>query len=64
MSISPAGNFAAQLLDARGSSPVSSSASIFSSSVLPIPGSSVTLPSRVMAATDRGASRTAFAALR
>ena len=44
--------------------PVSSSASIFSSSVRPMPGSSVTLPSRVMAATERGASRTDLAALR
>ena len=31
---------------------------------LPMPGSSVTLPSRVMAATERGASRTDLAALR
>ncbi len=44
--------------------PVSSRATVFSSSVRPMPGSSVTLPSRVMVATERGASRTDLAALR
>jgi hypothetical protein len=63
MSTSPTGNFA-RSFSAAGIVPVSSSATIFSSSVRPIPGSSVTFPSRVSAATDRGASRTVFAALR
>ena len=43
MSSSPAGYFA-RSLTAAGMSPVSSSATIFSSSVLPIPGSDVTVP--------------------
>ena len=61
--ISPVGNFA-RSLTADGMSPVSSSARSFSSSVLPIPGSDVTVPSRVIAMIDTDASRTAFAAVR
>ena len=61
--IRPAGNFARSFA-AAGMSPVSSSARSFSSSVLPIPGSEVTLPSRVSAITDTDASRTALAAVR
>ena len=60
---SPAGYFA-RSLTADGMSPVSSSATIFSSSVLPIPGNEVTVPLRVSAATDTVASRAAFAAER
>ena len=63
MSTSPTGNFA-RSFSAAGIVPVSISAWIFSSSVRPIPGRLVTLPSRVRAATDCGASRTDFAALR
>ena len=62
-SIRPGGNFA-RSFSAAGIVPVSSSARSFSSSVLPMPGSDVTLPSRVSAAIDIGASRTALAALR
>ncbi len=62
-STSPGGNFA-RSFSAAGIVPVSRSALSFSSSVLPIPGSSVTRPSRVSAETETGASRTAFAALR
>jgi hypothetical protein len=62
-STSPGGYFA-RSFSVAGMDPVSSSETIFSSSVLPMPGSSVTLPSRVSAATERGASRTVFAALR
>ncbi len=51
-------------LSADGIEPVSSSASIFSSIVLPTPASSVTVPARVLSATDTPASRIAFAALR
>ena len=47
-----------------GMSPVSSSASTFSSSVLPIPGRSVMRPSRASCATDTEVSRTVRAALR
>ena len=61
--ISPGGNFARSFC-AAGMSPVSSSACSFSSSVLPMPGSSVTRPSRVSAITDTDASRTALAAVR
>ena len=61
--ISPDGNFA-RSLTADGMSPVSSSARSFSSSVLPIPGTDVTLPSRVSAMIDTEASRTALAAVR
>jgi hypothetical protein len=63
MSTSPGGNFARSFSSA-GIVPVSSRATSFSSSVLPIPGSVVTRPSRVSAATPTGASRTALAALR
>ena len=62
-SISPGGNLA-RSFSAAGIVPVSSSALSFSSSVLPIPGSVVTRPSRVSALTDVDASRTALAALR
>ncbi len=61
--IRPAGNFARSFTEA-GMSPVSSSARSFSSSVLPMPGSSVTRPSRVRPITDTEASRTALAAVR
>ena len=61
--IRPTGIFARSFTSA-GMSPVSSSASIFSSSVLPMFGSSVTLPSRARAATDTAESRTVRAALR
>ena len=63
MSTRPGGNFPRSFSTA-GIEPVSISATIFSSSVLPIPGSSVTRPSRAIAATEVGASRTALAALR
>jgi hypothetical protein len=53
----------ARSFTAAGMSPVSSSARIFSSSVLPIPGNSVTRPSRVIASTETAASRTALAAV-
>jgi hypothetical protein len=59
----PAG-MRARSFSMAGIVPVSMRAWIFSSRVRPIPGSSVTLPSRVMAATERGASRTDLAALR
>ena len=61
--MSPGGNLARSFSTA-GIWPVSSSAWIFSSSVRPIPGNSVTRPSRVSAATEVGASRTDLAALR
>ena len=61
--ISPVGNLA-RSFSAAGMSPVSSSARIFSSSVLPMPGSSVTRPSRASAITDTDDSRTALAAVR
>ena len=60
---SPAGK-RARSLTAAGISPVSIRSAIFCSSVAPMPGISVTRPSRVSAATDRGASRTARAAVR
>ena len=60
---SPLGNLA-RSFTAAGISPVSSSARSFSSSVLPIPGTVVTLPSRVIAMIDTDESRTALAALR
>ena len=63
ISTSPAGNLA-RSLTALGMSPVSSSALSFSSSVLPMPGTLVTLPSRVSAMIDTDASRTALAAVR
>ena len=62
-SISPGGNLARSLTSA-GMSPVSSSARSFSSSVLPMPGTVVTRPSRVIAMIDTEDSRTALAALR
>jgi hypothetical protein len=62
-STSPTGYFA-RSFSAAGIVPVSSSDMILSSSVAPIPGSWVTLPSRARAATERGASRTDLAALR
>jgi hypothetical protein len=61
MSSSPAGYFA-RSFTAEGMSPVSMSATIFSSSVLPIPGSDVTAPLRASPATETVASRAAFAA--
>ena len=51
--ISPTGNFARSFTSV-GMSPVSSSASSFSSSVLPIPGSSVTRPSRASCGDGHG----------
>ena len=63
ISISPGGYFA-RSFSAAGIVPVSSSATSFSSSVLPIPGSEVTVPARVSAATETVASRAAFAAER
>ncbi len=59
----PGGNFARSLADA-GMSPVSSSARSFASSVLPIPGSSVTRPPRASCMTDTAESRTVLAAVR
>ena len=61
IAIRPGGNFA-RSFSAAGIVPVSTSARIFSCSVLPIPGSSVARPSRASAATDTDASRTALAA--
>ena len=61
--ISPVG-MRARSFWAAGMSPVSSSAFSFSSSVLPMPGSSVTFPWRERPMTDTEASRTALAALR
>lgn len=50
--------------ESAGISPVWISAVSFSSSVAPMPGSSVTVPARTSAATDPGAERTASAPLR
>jgi hypothetical protein len=61
--IRPVGNLARSFW-AAGMSPVSSNARSFSSSVRPMPGTSVTLPWRVSAITETEESRTAFAALR
>ena len=61
--ISPGGNLSRSFLEV-GMSPVSSSALIFSSSVLPTPLSSVTRPSRDRPTTDTEDSRTALAAVR
>jgi hypothetical protein len=61
--ISPAGNFA-RSRSAAGIVPLSSSATIFSCSVAPMPGSSLARPSRASAATDSEASRTLLAAVR
>ncbi len=63
IAINPAGNLA-RSLTADGMSPVSSSARSFSSSVLPIPGTDVTLPWRVRSMIETEASRTALAAVR
>ena len=63
MSTSPGGNLARSFSTA-GIVPVSTSVRTFSSSVLPMPGSDVTVPSRASAATERGASRTVLAAVR
>ena len=63
IAISPEGNFA-RSFSAAGIVPVASSARIFSCSVLPMPGSSLARPARASAATDTGASRTLFAAVR
>ena len=60
--ISVVGN-CARNLTAEGMSPVSSSRSIFSASVLPTPGSSVARPARASSATETGHSRIAFAAV-
>ncbi len=54
----------ARSFSAAGIDPVRTSVSIFSWSVLPIPGSSLARPSSASAATDTDASRTLFAALR
>ena len=51
------GGYFARSFSAAGIVPVSSSATSFSSSVLPMPGSDVTVPARVSAATDTVASR-------
>jgi len=59
-----AGGKRSRSLTAAGISPVSISARIFSSSVAPMPASSVTRPASASAATEVGASRTTFAALR
>ena len=59
----PTGIFARSLTGV-GMSPVSSSASSFSSSVLPMFGSSVMRPSRASCTTDTEESRTVRAALR
>ena len=61
--IRPTGIFA-RSFTAVGMSPVSSSAISFSSSVLPMFGSSVTLPSRASCMTETDESRTVRAALR
>ncbi len=63
ISSSPAG-YLPRSFSSAGIVPVSSSATSFSSSVLPIPASSVTRPWRVMPATDTIASRALLAALR
>ena len=63
ISTRPGGYFALSL-SALGIVPVSSSVSIFSAIVLPIPGSFVTVPARLISSIDAVASRIAFAALR
>ena len=63
MAINPAGNLA-RSRSAAGIVPVSSSATILSCNVAPIPGSSVARPARASAATDTDASRTVLAAVR
>ncbi len=61
-SIRVGGNFAFSFT-AAGISPVSSSASIFSASVLPTPGISVARPAAASSATETGLSRIAIAAV-
>ena len=61
-SIRVGGNFAFSFT-AAGISPVSSSASIFSASVLPTPGISVARPCAASSATETGLSRIALAAV-
>ncbi len=63
IAIKPGGNFA-RSRSAAGIAPVSSSATIFSCSVSPTPGSSVARPARASAATEVEASRTVPAARR
>ncbi len=63
ISTSPAGNFA-RSFSAAGIEPVSIRSTIFSWSVLPIPGRSVALPLRASAATETVDSRTVLAAVR
>ncbi len=63
IAISPGGNFA-RSFSVAGMEPVSTSARIFSCSVLPIPGISVAVPARARAAIELEASRTALAAFR
>jgi hypothetical protein len=58
------GGYLARSFSTAGIVPVSRSWPTFSSSVLPMPGSEVTVPARVSAAIERGASRTVFAAVR
>lgn len=58
------GGYLARSFSAAGMVPVWASATIFSWSVSPIPGSSVARPSRASRPTDTEASRTAFAPLR
>ena len=62
-SISEGGNFRFSFA-AEGISPVSSSVTIFCSSVLPTPGSSVALPARASSSTETGLCRTTRAASR
>ena len=61
-STSVGGNFAFSFT-AAGISPVAISASIFSASVLPTPGTSVARPAAARSATETGLSRIAFAAV-
>ena len=61
-SIRVGGNFAFSFT-AAGISPVSISASIFSASVLPTPGTSVARPAPRSSATETGLSRIALAAV-
>ncbi len=63
IAIRPGGNFA-RSRSAAGIAPVSASATIFSCSVSPIPGSSVARPARASPATDTDDSRTVSAARR
>ena len=63
IAIRPGGNLA-RSFSAAGIVPPSRSATIFSCSVLPMPESSLARPARASSATDTGASRTVFAAVR